>query len=140
MNIDNNYIEKINSFLIEKIKPFIIYLFGSSVNGIFREDSYIDIAFITNNQFSEYELFIIAQELADILKREVDLINLENASTVFKAEIVGNGKVIYCNNDTRRMYFEMYAFKDYALLNEERAVILDNIRKRGNVYGEWRNI
>lgn len=136
MNIDNEYIEKIKKFLIEELSPFIIYVFGSSVDGIFREDSDIDIAFISDKKFSEYELFITAQELADILKREVDLINLENASTVFKAQVVGKGKVIYCNDDTRRMYFEMYAFKDYALLNEERAEILDGIRQRGSVYGK----
>lgn len=140
MNIDNAYVEKIKNYLLEKIDPFIIYIFGSSVDGIFREDSDIDIAFISDKKFSEYELFIIAQELADILKREVDFINLDNASTVFKAQVVGKGKVIYCSDDTRRMYFEMYSFKDYALLNEERAEILDGIRRRGSVYGKWRNM
>lgn len=134
--LSKEVIEKINEFLLEKVNPFIIYLFGSSVKGNFRDDSDIDIAFISDSKVSQYELFIISQELADILKREVDLINLNTSSTVFKAQIIGNGKVIYCNDDTRRMYFEMYAFKDYALLNEERAVILDSIKKRGSVYGE----
>jgi len=31
----------------------------------------------------------------------------------------------------------MHTFKEYALLNEERAFILENIKKRGNIYGEW---
>ena len=33
------------------------------------------------------------------------------------------------------MYFEMQAFKDYAVLNEERNVILDSVKKRGTIYG-----
>lgn len=136
LNIDNKYLEQINKFLIEKLEPFIIYIFGSSVKGAFREDSDVDIAFFSNRDFSEYEIFMMAQELADILKRDVDLINLKNASTVFKAQIIGNGEVIYCKDDIRRMYFEMRAFKEYAFLNEEREIILENIKKRGNVYGE----
>ena len=34
------------------------------------------------------------------------------------------------------MYFEMYALKDYAFLNEEREVILKNIKESGTVYGK----
>lgn len=136
LNIDNSCIEKIKKLLIKELDPYVIYVFGSSVNGIFREDSDIDIAFMGDKNLSEYEIFIISQELADVLKREVDLINLKNASTVFKVQILGDGEMIYCNDDTRRMYFEMRALKEYAFLNEERQVILKNIKKRGSVYGE----
>lgn len=136
MFLSDDNIKKISDFLIKKINPYLIYLFGSSVKGNFREDSDIDIAFLSDEEFSDYEIFMTAQELADIMKREVDLVNLKKSSTVFKAQIVGTGKTIYCSDENRRMYFEMYAFKDYALLNEERAEILESIKKRGTVYGE----
>ncbi len=140
MLLSDDNIKKISDFLIKKINPYLIYLFGSSVKGNFREDSDIDIAFLSDEEFSDYEIFMTAQELADIIKREVDLVNLKKSSTVFKAQIVGTGKTIYCGDENRRMYFEMYAFKDYALLNEERAEILESIKKRGTVYGEWCNL
>lgn len=136
MFLSEEDIKTIKDILIEKINPYLIYLFGSSVNGSLREDSDIDIAFLSDGEYSDYEIFMIAQELADIMKREVDLINLKKASTVFKAQVVGKGKTIYCKDDNRRMYFEMYAFKDYAILNEERAEILEGIKNRGNVYGK----
>lgn len=136
MNINDECIQKINDFILKNLSPWIIYLFGSSVKGIFREDSDIDIAFFSDKEVSEYEVFMLSQELADILKREVDLINLKNVSTVFKAQIIGNGKHIYCSDDNRRMYFEMRAFKEYALLNEERTIILENIKRQGSVYGK----
>lgn len=136
MVLSDDNIKKINDFLIEKINPYLIYLFGSSVKGNFREDSDIDIAFLSDEEYSDYEIFMMAQELADIMKREVDLVNLKKSSTVFKAQIVGTGKTIYCSDENRRMYFEMYAFKDYALLNEERSEILESIKKRGTVYGK----
>lgn len=134
LNLDKISICNIKGFLLENIEPYVIYLFGSSVNGIFREDSDIDIAFLSAKEFSDYELFMLAQDLADILKRDVDLINLKNASTVFKVQIIYNGEKIYCLDDTRIAYFEMYAFKDYATLNEEREVILNSIKERGSVY------
>lgn len=132
---DDN-IKLINEFLTEKVHPYLVYLFGSSVNGIFRDDSDIDIAFFSDNEFSDYEVFMLAQEIADIVRRDVDLINLKKASTVFKAQIVGSGEVIYCTDDKRRMYFEMYAFKEYARLNEERAGILERIKRERTVYGD----
>lgn len=134
MNLDNSTIDTIKNFLLKTLNPYVIYLFGSSVKGTFREDSDIDIAFLSKQNFSDYELFILSQELADIVKRDVDLINLKNASTVFKVQIIYNGEKIYCNEDTKVAYFEMYAFKDYALLNEERDVILKAIKKRGSIY------
>jgi predicted nucleotidyltransferase len=134
MNLDENNIDKIVDFLIKNINPYLIYLFGSSINGIFRKDSDIDIAFMSDEEITDYQVFMMAQELADMLKREVDLINLKNASTVFKAQILGKGERIYCSDNERRMYFEMYALKDYALLNEEREIILKSIKQRGHIY------
>jgi len=134
LNIDKSDINKIIEFLIRNVTPYLIYLFGSAVNGIFREDSDMDIAFLSDNEFTSYEVFILAQKLSDKLKRDVDLIDLNKASTVFRVQIIAKGNIIYCIDDNRRAYFEMYAFKEYATLNEEREVILQNIKKRGRVY------
>lgn len=109
--------------LKEEFNPIVIYLFGSASRNELRKDSDIDIAFLTDNDIDPYECFMKAQELADIFKRDVDLINLNTSSTVFKVQVVGNGKRIYCSNDTKRMYFEMRTFKSYAMLNEERDII-----------------
>lgn len=128
-------VEDINSQLIEAVNPFLIMIFGSFVKGNIRDDSDIDIAFLSNKNVDELEIFIVAQKLADVLKRDVDLINLNIASTVFRAQIIGTGKVIYCSDERQRMNFMVRALKEYALLNEERAVILEKIKERGKVYG-----
>lgn len=122
--------------ILKEYKPSVIYLFGSAGRNELREDSDIDIAFLTEEDLDEYDVFMKAQDLADILKKDVDLINLKKASTVFKAQVVGTGKIIYCSNDSERMFFEMRSLKSYALLNEEREEILKNVKKRGTVYGE----
>lgn len=50
---------------------------------------------------------MLAQKLADVLKRDVDLINFKKASTVFKVQVIAKGKHIYCTDDKRRVYFDM---------------------------------
>ncbi|MVX67393.1 nucleotidyltransferase domain-containing protein [Clostridium chromiireducens] len=129
-------LNKAIEILRKEFNPIVIYLFGSAAKNRLREDSDIDIAFLTDNDVDFYECFMKAQELADIFNREVDLINLNTSSTVFKAQVVGTGKRIYCTDETKRMYFEMRVLKSYAMLNEEREVILKKIKERGTVYGK----
>jgi uncharacterized protein len=128
-------LDRAMELLIKKINPMTVYLFGSAARDELREDSDIDLAYISNMNLTPYENFMLAQELADIFKKDVDLVNLKEASTVFKAQVVGTGKKIYCSNENDRMYFEMRAFKEYALLNEERKIIISGIRERGSIYG-----
>ncbi len=97
-------------------------------------DSDIDIAFLGEQECSGYEIFLMAQELSNVLKKEIDLIDLSKASTVFKAQVIGTGKVIYCTENFDKDTFHIRVLKDYAFLNEERAGILKNIINRGVIY------
>jgi len=128
-------IELIKAFLIEKLSPYLIVLFGSAAKGCMKSTSDVDIAFLTDKDVQSFRLFEIAQELAGMLKREVDLIDLKSVSTVFQAQIVGNGKVIYDADPERRRSFFMIVLKQYAKLNEEREPVLERIRERGAIYG-----
>lgn len=133
--LEQETLNRAKEVLIRKINPHIIYLFGSAVKGPLRADSDVDIAFVGGKGITNYETFMLAQELAEIIGREVDLIDLEKASTVFRAQAVGSGEVIYSTDEIRRQYLEMYALADYARLNEERAVVLRRIKESGSVYG-----
>ncbi len=136
LKINVGDIEKIKNFLVEKLSPLFIFVFGSVVDGNFRKDSDIDIAFLSQNEISSYEVFMIAQELASILSRDIDLIDFKKASTVFKAQIVGKGEVIYLTDGNTVDEFMIRALKEYALLNEERAVILDRIKEEETIYDD----
>lgn len=129
-------LEQIKKYLAEKLSPYLVILFGSAAKGIMRKDSDIDIALLSDHQLDEYGLFLHAQELASLINRDVDLVDLEKASTVFQAQIVGTGRVIHCTDEHRRMLFQMLTLKKYAKLNEERKPILDKIKERGSIYAE----
>lgn len=129
-------LEIINNIIIDKTGAVIIILFGSAASGRMREDSDIDIAFLSDKNMSECEVFEIAQELGNELGKDVDLIDLRKASTVFKANILGTGKIIYSADEKRKYEFQIRTFKEYSLLNEERKEILDRVRERGTIYAE----
>lgn len=128
--IDNRKIEIIKNILSDALAPSLIYIFGSISKDKVRKDSDIDIAILTDRQIDEYKLFILSQKLADTLKKEVDLVDLKKASTVFKVQIIKTGKLIYNSDNLRKMYFQMRAMRDYALLNEERMEIINKIKSR----------
>lgn len=133
--MNQNIEQTIIDILCEKLSPYWIVLFGSTVSGNTRKESDIDIAFLTdNNKLNKYDLFMIAQELAVKLDRDIDLIDLNQASTVFQAQIVQTGKTIYCTDEQKKDEFEIKALKMYAKLNEERSEILKKIDESGTIY------
>ncbi len=139
MQLNEAQINMIRQFMLEKLSPYLIIIFGTAGQGNMRPDSDIDIAFLrdeSDQHFGSYELFLLGQELAGRLGREVDLIDLTTVSTVFQAQIVSKGKVIYCQDEYRRMVFTMTVLKKYAKLNEERLPIIKRIQERGSIYAK----
>lgn len=125
---------KIQLHLIPKVNPYFIIVFGSVAQGQSRAGSDIDIAYLSDQDISGYDLFLIAQSLAAELNCDVDLVSLRKASTVFKAQVIGNGEVIYSVDENKLAEFRIRAFKEYALLNEERAEIMHMYAKRGRTH------
>ncbi|MCL6457521.1 MAG: nucleotidyltransferase domain-containing protein [Gorillibacterium sp.] len=114
-------------FLTKKYQVFAVILFGSAAKKKLRPDSDVDIAFMTETSSTAYDRFMSAQQLADKLGREVDLIDFREASSVFKVQILKHGKLLYDGNPFARKSAYMYALREYAMLNEERMSILENL-------------
>ncbi|CAH0343876.1 nucleotidyltransferase domain-containing protein [Bacillus sp. CECT 9360] len=127
--------QQIQDFLVNKLNPAFIIVFGSYAKNSTHKDSDIDVAFYSEERsLTTYEIFQLAQELADILKVEVDLIDLRTASTVFQAQIYTTGTIIYSANDLLLKNLQMTALSMYAKLNEERETILKKITESGSIY------
>ncbi|MCP3029143.1 nucleotidyltransferase domain-containing protein [Halobacillus sp. A5] len=125
-----NIIPYMRAFLTRKLEPSFIVMFGSYQNGGERGESDIDLAFCSDINHSSYKLFLIAQQLAELIDIEVNLIDLRNASYVFQTQIFSRGTVIYSENEFLRMGMQMKAFSMYALLNEEQNCIANRINER----------
>ena len=111
---------------LENIDKDFVYIFGSVAKGIENDSSDIDIAFYSQNSYEPFEIFMLAQRIGKELKREVDLIQLKDSSTVFQKEVVENGILIYENDTLNREKFEMLVLKKYTRLNEERREIIND--------------
>lgn len=112
-----------------------VYLFGSHAAGAAHRDSDVDLAVLADAPLGDNERWQLAQTLAVMLGRDVDLVDLLRASTVMRVQVIDSGKLLFDSDTTRRQEFEARALSDYARLNEERREILADIRARGSVYG-----
>ncbi len=114
-----------------------IYLFGSRLTEEYvRSDSDWDVAFLLDAKpLSSLEKWNLQQNMASALHAEIDLIDLQGANTVFRFEIITSGERIYCADDYFCDSFEVMCISSYQYLQEERKDILEDIFKRGSVYG-----
>ena len=135
MKLDEKMTGIIIDYLLEKLSPSLLMVFGSFAGGRAGEKSDVDIGFLSDRKFAPYELFMTAQGLAARLGRDVDLVDLAAASTVLQAQAVGKGKVIYCSDEAKRKLFAITVFKKYARLNEERLPVLKKAAEGGSIYG-----
>ena len=57
-----------------------VYLFGSYARGEAREESDVDLAFLSEENFSYFKIFEIEAELEDVLGKPVDLVPIVQLS------------------------------------------------------------
>lgn len=111
-----------------------VYLFGSQASGEASAASDVDLAVLAEQPLTARQRWEIGEAIADILRRDVDLVDLRQASTVLRIQVVGHGRRIWGEGPDLEV-FEDFVFSDYARLNEERAGILADIREHGSVHG-----
>ena len=115
-----------------------VYLFGSCADGVERPDSDVDLAVLLPHAaakaVSPRNVRDLKFPLYDIVKREVDLVNLRSVSIVFRHEIVSTGRPVYVPDLPALEEFEMTTLSLYQKLNEERSEILRRIRSDGRAY------
>ncbi len=129
--LSGEHVQTMMQTLVGALSPSLVYLFGSESKGTARPDSDIDIAYVSETKLDAYERFLLAQQLASLMNRDVDLIDLDEASTVMQMEIISQGTPIYCKDPSLRQARASRVYKMYARLNEERRDILQRILQGG---------
>jgi len=115
-----------------------IYLFGSFGTENEWPNSDVDIALLlphsTAKIVGSFLMSELQVDLETLLKKEVDLINLRQVSTVFQKEIIANNRRIFCADQYAADEFEMLVLSFYQKLNQERQGILNEFQKSGRAY------
>lgn len=123
-------ISKSESALIEQTLHSIeglklAYLFGSRAQGCSTSASDWDIAFLAEKPVAALNRWELAQTLASELGADVDLIDLAQASTVMRMQVVTQGDRLYGKQYDADV-FEMQVYSMYGRLQESREGILQD--------------
>lgn len=131
INIEEK-IKLINTTILNKVQCEAIVLFGSYSRGTQNNESDIDIAIKSENEINKKDLFYLSQELEDIIKNDIDLVNLDDINDSFRYEILINGKTIFCKDEFKFEMYKLDMYREYLELNESRKAIIDNIKRGEN--------
>jgi len=112
-----------------------VYRFGSTVTAKPHRESDIDLGFLARQPLDPVCRFHIQEELALRLRCNVDLVDLRRASTVMRMQVIARGLVLATLDRAAKERFEAYTYSAYARLNEERAEVLERIRRERSIYG-----
>jgi uncharacterized protein len=131
-----NIKKQLKEFLAGRQDILLAFLFGSEASGRPHAGSDVDIALLFHSGRipSNDQLSGIEDELVRLLKRETDVVVLNDASPILKMQVLRNGHKLVEQN--RRVYSEFFVrtVNEYDDLKRVRAVIEKKIL-RGRIYG-----
>jgi predicted nucleotidyltransferase len=110
-----------------------VYLFGSFGGPYEHPASDIDLAVLMSEPLEPVRRWELQEQLASVLGRDVDLVDLRDASTVLRMQVVDGGRVLFDGVPSERELFEAHTLSDYADLQWRRRGILEDIAARGTV-------
>jgi uncharacterized protein len=112
-----------------------LYAFGSRIQGTANAQSDLDLAVLVEGYADSVQLFDLANQLAEQLGYEVDLLDMRAASTVMQFQILTTGERWWAKDVLQVGLFETMILGEKTNLDEARAPLLADIQSRGSVYG-----
>src|SRR5262245_29660403 len=107
--------------ILQKLpETMAIYLFGSTGSLHENNHSDLDLAILAPTKIDPLFRWNLAQEIAFLVKRDVDLIDLAQSTTVLQFQIISTGKRVFYANLPKCILFEALVYTMYIKLNEER--------------------
>jgi len=117
------------------MKPDILlaFLFGSFASKRLSRSSDVDIGILFKTLPDMDAINDVAEELSSSLRREIDLVILNQASPVLKMQILKNGILLYASERKRFYQFFTDTVNQYDDLKQIRKICEENILK-GRIY------
>lgn len=121
-------IKKCRDILINYEAIIFAYIFGSYAKGNVREDSDIDIAIYLKDSIGTYVYLDMKMELSEALKREVDLVILNDSTPLLKYEIYKKNILLFTHDESIenrykvKILFEYDDMKRYLDLSYDKTI------------------
>jgi len=113
-----------------------VYVYGSFLMEHFNDGSDLDLAFRAENELDNVERWETQQALAELIMRDTDLLDLNQASIVMQFEVITTGKRLFCSDEDIIATYETLVYSRYLDFNQVRKPIIESIQQRGSVYGD----
>ncbi|MEH6394625.1 type VII toxin-antitoxin system MntA family adenylyltransferase antitoxin [Pseudoalteromonas sp.] len=124
--------QRIVTFLLKHIEGIkLIYLFGSHSKGTANNNSDIDIAIMSLQPLDNVLRFNIAQQLAIDLDTDIDLVDLNSASTVLQMQVISTGKKLF-GESVFDITYAAQIYSMYGRLQEDRQEIINDFKNEYN--------
>lgn len=131
--IDRDIKKSIICFFKDMQNILLVFLFGSYASKQMSVGSDIDIAVLFDRTQSIYEINDLKDRLSEILKKDVDLVALNEASPVIKMQVLKKGDLLIMRHKNDFSTFYGDTVNQYDDLKITRKQCEDNILK-GRIY------
>jgi predicted nucleotidyltransferase len=111
--LDKNQITKIVNFARAHPEISVIYLFGSHAVGHQRSRSDIDLGILFSKNVEGFMRINLETEISNLLRKDVDLIDMEKSSPILRHQIYKYGKLIYDDGSDFPFQFRAGSIRDY---------------------------
>ncbi|HSG39078.1 MAG TPA: nucleotidyltransferase domain-containing protein [Thermoanaerobaculia bacterium] len=111
--IPEDALQQAIAFLDRRFGLDVLWLFGSEAQGIARADSDVDFAALFRQPPTPLEIFDAQGDLAEILHRDVDLVDLDQASPILGMQVLRHGRLLLDRDPRRRLAFFSWTVSMY---------------------------
>lgn len=111
----------------------LLFVFGSAASGRLTDQSDLDIAVLFRGTPEFSDIVRITGELSEITGMEVDLVALNNSSPVLRMQVLKNGRLITCREESVFNDFFVRTVKEYDDLKRIRRETEEAVL-RGRIY------
>jgi len=123
----------VKGFFKDKHTVMLVFLFGSYASKQMKTLSDIDIGILFDKKPSFYEMNDLKENLSEIVKRDIDLVALNDASPIIKMQVIKKGILVFQRNKNYFSVFYGDTVNQYDDLKITRRKCEDNILK-GRIY------
>ena len=111
--LEKEQIAKIIEFAKGHSEISVIYLFGSHAAGRQRSKSDIDLGILFVNEIDGFTRINLETEISNLLKKDVDLIDMRRSGPVLRHQIYKHGRLIYHDGSDFPSQFRAGSIRDY---------------------------
>ena len=112
--LDKDQIEKIVDFAKAHPEISAVYLFGSHASGKERLKSDIDMGVLFDGDVDGFERIDLETEISNLLKKDVDLVDMKRSGPFLRHQIYKYGRVIYHDETDFAYIFRAKSINEYS--------------------------